>query len=119
MKTLRRADAGGGSTMTRSLVGLVCVLVTSVASLVVAAQNAEPPAISTAGAAARQGGARQGGAAAQDTTPALPPVPLLGLAQVTVKATDLAKSRKYYSGVLGLAEAFDIKDASGAVTSAY
>jgi len=124
MKTLRRADAGGGSTMTRSLVGLVCVLVTSVASLVVAAQNAEPPANPTAGAAARQGGgrqggARQGGAVTQDTTPALPPVPLVGLAQVTVKATDLAKSRKYYSGVLGFAEAFDIKDTAGVVTSAY
>ena len=112
--------------MKRSLFGLVCLLVTSVASLMLAAQNAEPPANPTPGAAAparqgggRQGGARQGGAAAQDTTPALPPVPLLGLAQVTVKAADLAKSRKYYNGVLGFAEAFDIKDASGKVTSAY
>jgi catechol 2,3-dioxygenase-like lactoylglutathione lyase family enzyme len=78
--------------MKRSLVGFVCVLVTGVASLMFAAQ---------------------------DTPPALPPVPLLGLAQVTVKATDLAKSRRYYNGVLGFAEAFDIKDASGVVTSAY
>jgi len=112
--------------MKRSLFGLVCLLVTSVASVMFAAQNAEPPANPIAGAAAparqgggRQGGGRQGGAAAQDTTPALPPVPLLGLAQVTVKATDLAKSRKYYNGVLGFAEAFDLKDSSGNVTSAY
>jgi catechol 2,3-dioxygenase-like lactoylglutathione lyase family enzyme len=45
-------------------------------------------------------------------------VPIVGIAQVTFKASNLAKSRAYYQGVLGLPEAFDVKDAAG-VTSAY
>jgi catechol 2,3-dioxygenase-like lactoylglutathione lyase family enzyme len=46
-------------------------------------------------------------------------VPLVGIANVTFKVSNLAKARSYYQGVLGLPEAFDIKDASGKVTSAY
>ena len=112
--------------MKQSLFGLICLLATSLATVMLAAQNPEPTPNPNAGAAApgrqgggRQGGGRQGGGAAPETTPALPPVPLVGLAQVTFKTADLAKSRQYYSGILGFAEAFDIKDASGAVTSAY
>jgi lactoylglutathione lyase len=46
-------------------------------------------------------------------------VPLVGIANITFKASDLDKSRAYYQGVLGLPEAFDIKDSSGKTTSAY
>ena len=53
-------------------------------------------------------------AAAQEPPP---PVPIAGIAQITFKTSDLAKTRAYYHGVLGFAEAFDVKDAG--VTSAY
>src|ERR1700722_8750624 len=46
-------------------------------------------------------------------------VPIAGIANITFKVSDLDKSRGYYQGVLGLPEAFDIKDASGKITSAY
>jgi catechol 2,3-dioxygenase-like lactoylglutathione lyase family enzyme len=46
-------------------------------------------------------------------------LPILGIAQVTNKVSDLDKARAYYGGVLGLAEAFDLKDAAGKITSAY
>lgn len=46
-------------------------------------------------------------------------LPVLGIAQVTNRVSDLDKARKYYGGVLGFAEAFDLKDASGRITSAY
>ena len=65
----------------------------------------------------------QHGTLAQSSAPATASatptaVPIVGIAQVTFKASDLAKSRAYYHGVLGLPEAFDVKDAAG-VTSAY
>jgi catechol 2,3-dioxygenase-like lactoylglutathione lyase family enzyme len=60
---------------------------------------------------------------AQTPAPATPAavsdLPILGIAQVTNKVSNLDKSRAYYSGVLGLAEAFDLKDAAGKITSAY
>jgi len=46
-------------------------------------------------------------------------VPIVGIANITFKGSDLDKSRAYYQGVLGLPEAFDIRDASGKITSAY
>ena len=46
-------------------------------------------------------------------------VPLVGIANITFKVSDLDKARAYYQGVLGLPEAFDIKDASGKTISAY
>lgn len=46
-------------------------------------------------------------------------VPLVGIANITFKVTDLDKSRAYYQGVLGLPEAFDIKDSSGTIMSVY
>lgn len=57
--------------------------------------------------------------AAAATTPVISDLPIVGLAQVTLKVSDLGKSRAYYSGVLGFPEAFDLKDASGKITSAY
>lgn len=60
---------------------------------------------------------------AQTPAPAAPTavsdLPILGIAQVTNKVSNLDKSRAFYGGVLGLAEAFDLKDAAGKVTSAY
>src|SRR4051812_32621588 len=41
------------------------------------------------------------------------------LAGARFKVADLEKSRKFYTGMLGLEEAFDIKDSSGAVQSAF
>src|SRR5215813_6265544 len=46
-------------------------------------------------------------------------VPVVGIANVTFKASDLPKARSYYQGVLGLLEAFQIKDAAGKTTSVY
>ena len=46
-------------------------------------------------------------------------LPLVGIANITFKVSDLAKARAYYHGILGFPEVFDIKDASGKVTSAY
>lgn len=63
-----------------------------------------------------QGG--RAGQAAAPQAPAEPTVPIVGIAQVTFKSSDLAKSRAYYSGVLGLPEAFTLKDGTG-VTSAF
>src|SRR5512137_881753 len=62
------------------------------------------------------------GPAGQALTAAQAPetdLPILGLAGVTVRASDLEKARGYYKGVLGFPEAFDIKDSSGKVLSAY
>jgi lactoylglutathione lyase len=72
-----------------------------------AAQNAAAPPAPARG---------QGAAAAQQ--PALD-LPILGLAQVTIKVSDLDKSRVFYHHVLGLPEAFDLKDPAGKVTAAY
>ncbi|HKV79916.1 MAG TPA: VOC family protein [Candidatus Sulfotelmatobacter sp.] len=46
-------------------------------------------------------------------------VPLIGIAGVTFKASNLDKSRAYYRDVLGLPEAFDVKDSSGTVTAYF
>ena len=43
----------------------------------------------------------------------------MGIANITFKVTDLDKARAYYKGILGFVEAFDLKDRSGKVTSAY
>ncbi len=60
----------------------------------------------------------QGSAAApaQETSPTT--VPIVGIAQVTFRTSDMAKARAYYEDVLGLAQAFTVKDPAG-VTSAY
>src|SRR5438128_11483042 len=46
-------------------------------------------------------------------------IPVVGIANVTFKVSDLAKARGYYQGVLGMQEAFEIKDASGKTVSVY
>lgn len=57
------------------------------------------------------------------TAPAAPAtsndLPILGLAQVSVKVSDLAKARHFYGDVLGFAEAFAIKDKAGQTMSVY
>lgn len=66
-----------------------------------------------------QGGGRQGGGRGAQTPPSLEELPVMGIANVTFKVADLDKARRYYTGILGFAEAFDLKDGSGKVTSAY
>jgi lactoylglutathione lyase len=61
--------------------------------------------------------AGRGQAAAQYTP--VPDLPILGLAGVTFRSSDLEKSRGYYQGVLGFQEAFSLTDASGNVTSIF
>lgn len=63
-----------------------------------------------------QGRAGQG---AQPAEASAPEVPIVGLAGVAFRTSDLAKARAYYQGVLGFAEAFSTKDASGRVASVY
>ena len=60
-----------------------------------------------------QGLQAQGGAAAPSE------LPILGLAGVTFRVSDLDKARHYYQGVLGFAEAFSLKDAAGRVSSVF
>src|SRR5215475_1139658 len=62
---------------------------------------------------------RRGGQGTAQTPPSLAELPVMGIANVTFKVTDLDKARAYYKGILGFAEAFDLKDRSGKVTSAY
>ena len=51
--------------------------------------------------------------------PSAPEVPIIGLAGIAFRVSDLAKARAYYQGVLGFAEAFSTKDQSGRVASVY
>jgi lactoylglutathione lyase len=46
-------------------------------------------------------------------------LPIAGLAHIGVKTTDLEKARSFYTGVLGYEQAFEMKDASGAVSTAF
>jgi catechol 2,3-dioxygenase-like lactoylglutathione lyase family enzyme len=46
-------------------------------------------------------------------------LPLVGIAGITFRVSDLDKARRYYSGVLGLAEAFTTTDSAGRVTSVF
>ncbi len=46
-------------------------------------------------------------------------LPVERLAGVSLQVADLEKTRQFYTGIWGLEEAFDIKDASGAVRSAF
>ena len=61
-------------------------------------------------------GGRQG---AVQTPPSLEELPVIGIANVTFKVADLDKARDYYQKILGFAEAFDLKDHAGKVSSAY
>jgi len=46
-------------------------------------------------------------------------LPILGLAGITFRVSSLDRARSYYSGVLGFAEMFSLRDAAGQVTSAF
>jgi lactoylglutathione lyase len=46
-------------------------------------------------------------------------LPILGLAGITFRVSDLDRARRYYDGVLGFAEAFSLKGTSGQTTSVY
>jgi lactoylglutathione lyase len=56
---------------------------------------------------------------AAQTPLSLDELPVIGIANVTFKVRDLDKARDYYQRILGFAEAFDLKDPSGEVISAY
>ncbi len=69
---------------------------------------------------ARRGGGQARGAGREaEAVPTAPAVPIVGLAGVAFRVSDLAKARRYYQGVLGLPEAFSIKDQGGRITSLY
>jgi catechol 2,3-dioxygenase-like lactoylglutathione lyase family enzyme len=73
-----------------------------------------------AGCAAAQGVTPSPAAApAVAAQPTVADLPILGLAQISIKVSNLEKSRHYYHDILGFPEAFDLKDKTGAVTSAY
>src|SRR5215831_970316 len=74
--------------------------------------------LAVAGLAFAQG-ERGGGQGTAQTPPSLDELPLMGIANVTFKVPDLDKARAYYKGILGFAEAFDLKDRTGKVASAY
>lgn len=57
------------------------------------------------------------GLSAQTAPPPQADLPILGLAAITFRVSDLDRARRYYDGVLGFAEAFTLKDASGRTTS--
>jgi catechol 2,3-dioxygenase-like lactoylglutathione lyase family enzyme len=59
------------------------------------------------------------GLAAQEVPAPDVNVPILGLAGVTIRVSDLDKARRYYDGILGLAEAFTLKDGAGRTTSIF
>src|SRR5216117_1288758 len=46
-------------------------------------------------------------------------LPIVGIAGIAFRVSDLDKARRYYSGVLGLAEAFTTTDSAGRVTSVF
>ena len=55
-----------------------------------------------------------------NTTPALAEDHLVTrLAGVSFKVADLEKARQFYTGILGLEEAFDLKDSNGVVQSIF
>jgi catechol 2,3-dioxygenase-like lactoylglutathione lyase family enzyme len=101
----------------RTRVFLLCCLLAIVGSALGQGSPSPPEQGGAGGAANRQRGA--GGSSATQTPPSLDELPVMGIANVTFKVTDFNKARAFYTGVLGLAEAFDIKDKSGKVTSAY
>ncbi|GGA73112.1 hypothetical protein GCM10011507_25920 [Edaphobacter acidisoli] len=47
------------------------------------------------------------------------PLPLLGLARVTIRVSDLSQARTFYSGVAGFQDAYDVRSADGSIAAAY
>ena len=56
---------------------------------------------------------------AQGTGPTAETLPILGVAGITFRVSSLEKARRYYEGVLGLPEAFTLKDDAGRVSSIF
>ncbi len=83
------------------------LLVTAAGCAAASEQTPAPPASLS--------GAQNDGSA----TEAAIDLPILGLAQVSVKVSDLDRSRAFYRDILGLPEAFELKDEAGQVTSVY
>ncbi|MBV8841251.1 MAG: VOC family protein [Bryobacterales bacterium] len=71
------------------------------------------------GQSGREGQRREGQQGAAQEPPSLEELPVIGIANVTFKVRDLDKARDYYQRILGFAEAFDLTDRSGKLTSAY
>lgn len=46
-------------------------------------------------------------------------LPLLGLARVTIRVSDLSQTRAFYSGVAGFDDAYDIRKSDGSIAAAY
>ena len=46
-------------------------------------------------------------------------LPILGLAGITFRVSDIDQARRYYQGVLGLAQAFTLNDATGRMSSVF
>ena len=46
-------------------------------------------------------------------------IPVVGIANVTFKVSEHSKAKAYYQGVLGMLEAFELKDAAGKTSSVY
>jgi catechol 2,3-dioxygenase-like lactoylglutathione lyase family enzyme len=59
------------------------------------------------------------GLAAQDATAPATDLPILGLAGITFRVSDVDNARRYYQGVLGFREAFTLKDATGGIASIF
>jgi catechol 2,3-dioxygenase-like lactoylglutathione lyase family enzyme len=57
--------------------------------------------------------------AAQSAAAPTGDVPLVGIASITFRVSDLDKARRYYQGVLGLPEAFTTSDSSGRAASVF
>ena len=47
------------------------------------------------------------------------PLPLLGLARVSIRVSHLDQARTFYSGLAGFDEAYDVTNADGAIAAAY
>jgi len=58
-------------------------------------------------------------AVAQDVSTANGNIPIVGIAGITFRVSDLDKARHYYQSVLGFPEAFALKDAKGSIASAF
>lgn len=71
-----------------------------------------------AGGQGRGSEARGRGQGGADAAPQNPEVPIVGLAGISFRTSDLTKARAYYTGVLGLPEAFTLRSPAG-VTSVY
>ena len=56
---------------------------------------------------------------AQGTGPTAETLPILGVAGITFRVANLERARRYYEGVLGLPEAFTLKDDAGRVSSIF